>query len=180
MKRSFAAEAVRLFLRQLIYHFMCCMMTLGVLAFLSDKTGILITQVCCLAFSVFLPYLYLFKIGFDLRNIADAEKIEMNIWRGFGLGFCACGIYIAAGLLLIAAKAGLVGEAFLPIYRLINSPFMPLNQVLLPSVLTLSEQSWAAVIFSAATTLAEPISYGLGYLFGFKRISFSETVLRRS
>jgi hypothetical protein len=171
------SSSVKMFVRLLSYHVMCLIVSMSIIAFLTSKTGNFIAQAFDLGIIVILPYLTMWKMGDSDRNQYNFGHIGRDDFKGFKIGFIAYSPFILAALLLLFAKAGVLPSSYLPYYRMIMSPFIPLNQMLMPTTFTLAEQSLGGVIFSALLPLIPPCAVGAGYRFGFERVSFFDTYL---
>ena len=166
-----------MFGRLLMYTVMCLIVSITVMALLPGKLGNLIAQAFDLGIILMLPYLVIWKTGDVDRNKFNYGHIKRDNWKGFKIGLIAAAPWMVCAVLLLLARAGAISEGYLPIYRLINAPFLPLCQALLPATLTLAEQNVFSVLAVALTSLVPPVVLGLGYRLGFARVSASEQVI---
>ena len=172
---SILKNSLNMFLRLTGYHIMCMLVSISILAFFPDITGGLMAQFINIGIIVVLPYLTMWKWGdTDYNKIAHGHK-KKDVWLGRKVGAIAYAPCIVLGLLLIAARAGALSHSFQSWYRFLCTPFLPLNQSLMPTTLSLVECGYSRIIISALTPLIVPISLGVAYYMGVNRISFSET-----
>ena len=172
---SISRLTLSMFLRLTGYHIMSLIVTMSILAFLPDVSGNFIAQAINLGIIIVLPYLTMWKKGdTDCNKVAFGHMQADNL-KGLKIGLIAYAPCMICGLLLIAAKFGALPSSYLSWYRVINAPFMPFNQSLMPTTLMFSEHSVAAVVVAGLTPVIEPLNLGLAYYFGLHRISFSET-----
>lgn len=163
-----------LFLRYVVADLICLMTSLSVLLLINSVIGRVVCQLLnfCVLFS--LPYGLAWQAGNSDRNKRLFGRVREDLWKGLKAGTLAGLPFVAAGILLLLAKAGLFTADFLYPYRLINCIFFPLNYSLLAGTLSLAEMSWGPVILSSCFTLVLPVAPAFGYLFGYREISLHE------
>lgn len=169
-----------LFLRFLGYHLMCMLVMLSVMAFLPGVWGAFVAQVFGLAIITVFPFLSAYRVGDRDHNKIGYHHIRYDRWKGLKAGLLGYSPFLLASVCMIAAKLGVIGEGYLPFYRVINSPFMALMQSLLPTTLTLSELSAVHVVLCALTSLIAPASVALGYWQGVNRLSVAEQFSKKT
>lgn len=174
-KTTVLSTAFEMLLRFLGYHLMALVVSFSVLAFCPGVSGAYIAQGFNLGIILVLPYMSAYKMGNDDINRVKNEIIKQDRFRGFKSGFIAYTPFILVGVLLIFAKLGVLSEQFLAYYRLLQAPFLPLNQAILPTVFTLKEIPMSDILISVSVVVLPPLSVGLGYLFGCEDISFGDT-----
>ncbi|MDD6284163.1 MAG: hypothetical protein PUB05_02235 [Firmicutes bacterium] len=166
---------VKVGLRMILNHLMCLIVSLSVLIILPNIYGALIAQACNLGILLVMSYTYVWHIGDDDRNKFNYGHIKRDLNRGLKAGLMGYSPFLLTALGLLLCKGGVLPADFIKYYRMIMSPFMPFNQVIMPTTLTVAEQSWGAVILSALTALIVPIALWIAYRLGFNRISFTDT-----
>ncbi len=173
-KDSLLFMSLGMLLRFLTYHILALLAVLGVMAFLPDGIGAFIAQIFGLGIITVLPFMPAFQVGMRDSNKIRYQNEPYNRFKGLVAGIIGYAPFILAALAIIVAKLGWISDAYLPFYRLISAPFMPLIQTLMPTALTLNEMSVANVLICAATCIIPPISVALGYWQGANRLSLSE------
>ncbi len=171
---SLIRNSLSVFFRLSGYHIMSMLVSMSIRAFITDIVGAVIAQFVCLGIIIVLPYLTVWKWGDSDCNKIDNDRMTRDNGLGFKVGFIAYAPYLLMGILLIIARIGLLPDTILSWYRLLETPFMPLNQSLMPTTMMLSEQSYSNIIISILIMLSVPISIGIAYYMGIHRISFSE------
>ncbi|MEE1187184.1 MAG: hypothetical protein UHN02_07410 [Acutalibacteraceae bacterium] len=174
-KTTVLSTALQIFLRFLGYHIMCLVVSFSILAFCPGVSGAYIAQGFNLGIIIMLPYMLAYKLGNDDINRVKNEVIKEDRFRGFKSGFIAYIPALLIGVVMILAKLGVVPEIFLAYYRILEAPFLPLNQALMPTVFTLNEIPMSDVLISVSVLVLPPLSVGAGYLFGYEDISFADT-----
>ena len=172
--------SLKVALRMLVNHVMCLIVSLSVLIMMPNLGGALMAQVCNLGILLVMSYVYVWHIGDDDRNKHNFGHIEYDKNRGLWAGLIGYSPFMLTGVGLLLCKGGLLPADFIKYYRMIMSPFMPFNQLIMPTTLTVSEQSWAAVILSVMTVLIVPVSSWIAYRLGFQHISFTETFFAKN
>lgn len=172
---SLFMNAVNMFFRLSGYHLMSLMVSISILAFIPNIIGGIVTQFVGLGIIIVLPYLTVWKWGDSDCNKIAHNRIKRDSLLGFKVGLIAYSPYMLLGVLLILARIGLLPDSIMSWYRLICSPFLALNQSLMPTTLMLAEQSFGCVIISALILLTVPVSIGIAYYMGINRVSFSES-----
>ena len=173
--QSLFRNILNMFLRLTGYHIMATFVIMSILAFFPGIEGGIVAQFVGLGIIIVLPYLTVWKWGDSDCNKIAYGRIKSDKLLGFKVGFAAYSPYLLASVLFIISKFGIISDSMLSWYRFISTPFLPLNQSLMPTTLMLSEQSIVSVIVSALIPVTVPISVGLAYYLGLNRISFSET-----
>lgn len=158
-----------------VNHVMCLIVSLSVLIIMPNHIGTIIAQACNLGILLVLSYTFVWHIGDDDRNKFNFGHIQYDKNRGLWAGLLGYSPFILVGAGMLLCKAGVITADYIRYYRMIMSPFMPFNQLIMPTTLTVAEQSWAAVIISVLTVLIVPVSCLIAYRLGFKHISFTET-----
>lgn len=179
-KYSIASKAAKMFIWSLAYRFMCLVVSVAIISVINNKFGIILSQLFCLGIFLILPYNKMYNLGSQDHNKINYGYAKRDVFMGVKIGCLVAIPYSICGILLILARFGVVGFSILQTYRLINAPYFSLDQILMPTTLTISEQSLFAVAASVLTVFTEPVVYGMGYRMGLARISFtSETGLYR-
>lgn len=173
-KDSLLHMSLTMFVRLFGYHLLSLLAVLGVMVFLPGQMGAIFAQVFGLGIITVLPFMPAYQVGRRDSNKIRYDNYPYDRLKGLKAGFIGNSPFILASVLMIVAKLGLISDGYLPFYRLINAPFMPLMQALMPTALTLNEISLINVILCAATSIVAPISIALGYWQGANRISLSE------
>lgn len=173
-KSGIGFYSIRMFIWSLAYRIMCLIVSTSLVAILNNKLGVILAQMFCLGIILVLPYLRIFDVGFNDYNRINYGHIKRDELKGLKIGLIVSVPYILCSVALILARISIVPPIYLSIFRMINSPYFSLCQTLLPSTLTITEQSLFAVIVMALTVFTEPVVYALGYRMGLARISFTE------
>lgn len=179
-ENSLIKMSLKVAARMAVNHLMCLIVSLSVLIIMPNLLGTVIAQACNLGILLVLGYTCVWHIGDDDRNKYNFGHIEYDKNRGLWAGLIGYSPFILAGAAMLLCKAGIIADDYIRYYRMIMSPFMPFNQLVMPTTLTVAEQSWAAVIISVLTVLIVPVSCLIAYRLGFKHISFTETFFSRS
>ena len=169
-KDSFGRLAVGTLLRGVLYHVMCLLATLGIMAVVSGQLGAFLAQIPALVLIAVLPYRTFYQAGFRDYNKLHYDQIKRDPLKGYKaalIGYCP---FILASVAVVLARVGVLPEGYLPFYRLINAPFLPLMQSLIPTGLTFAEVPVAQVVLAALTCLVLPLAAGLGYRLGLDRV----------
>lgn len=182
MKRkvTFGAFVCRLLLKMLLVVILCDVVAMAISVISVNHLARVVSQAVTLTVSFTLLYLVAFEEGDLDVNRASFGHSNATWARGFGAGAVACIPFFLLSLLLIAAKAGLtpgIDGMILGLYRLIVSPFYAANMTLLPTVLTMVEQSWGNIVLSALLPLLLIVVIGMGYALGFNRFSVTEHLM---
>ncbi|MBP5617990.1 MAG: hypothetical protein J6X61_02440 [Clostridia bacterium] len=157
-------------LRGILYHVMCLLATLGILSVVSGQLGAFLAEIPALILVTVLPYRTFYQAGFRDYNKLQYEQIRRDPLKGLKaalIGYCP---FILASVAVVLARVGVLPEGYLPFYRLINAPFLPLMQSLIPTGLTFAEVPVAQVVLAALTCLVLPLAAGLGYRLGLDRV----------
>lgn len=173
-KSNIAGQAARMFIWSIAYRIMCFIVSVSIIAIVSNKFGVILAQIFSLAIFLVLPYLRLYDIGFNDCNRINYGHIRRDEMKGLKIGCLVALPYAVCGILLLLSYFGAFTPNYQSVYRMINSPYFSLNQMILPPTLTIREQSLFAVVISVLTVLTEPVVYALGYRMGLARISFFE------
>ncbi len=173
-KDSFWFVCAKMFFKYICYHLFALFAIVGIIAFIKGAVGSCIAQVFGLGIILVLPYLSIYKVGDTDCNKLQFNRIKDDPFKGLKIGFVSYSPFIMASVCLVLAKLNIISDAYLPFYRLINAPFLPLVQALLPTTLTLAEMGLANVIIAALTSLLPPLALGLGYRQGLRRLSIAD------
>lgn len=173
-KSNIAYQAARMFIWSLAYRIMCLIVSASIIAIINNKFGVILAQIFSLAIFLVLPYLKLHDLGFNDYNRISYGHIRRDQMKGLKIGCLVALPYAVCGILLLLSYFGAFIPSYQSVYRMINSPYFSLDQMILPPTLTITEQSLFAVIISVLTVLTEPVVYAVGYRMGLARISFSE------
>ena len=173
-KDSLIHMSLTMFCRLFGYHLLALLAVLGVMVFLPGQMGAVVAQVFGFGIITLLPFMPAYQVGGRDSNKIRYGSAPYDRLKGLKAGFIAYSPFILASVFMIIAKLGIISDGYLPFYRLINAPFMPLMQALMPTALTLNEISTVNVILCALTSVVAPISIALGYWQGANRISLSE------
>ncbi len=171
------ALSLNIFFRLTGYHLMCLMVSFSILAFFPDVAGGFVAQAFDLGIIIILPYLLMWKKGDTDNSSINNKVINYDAFLGFKAGLIAYAPYLLLCVALVFAKLGVLPESVSSWHKMIFAPFMPLNQSLMPTTLTFAEQGFVSVLVSAIVPFSVPVTIGLGYFMGVKRISVSETFL---
>lgn len=169
-KDSFWPFAGLCFLRFLLYHFMCLMVMLGLMAVLPGVWGALAAQALALILVTVLPFSNAYAVGDRDHNKVKFGRIRRDPLKGFKAAAVGYAPFLLAAVALPLARIGLLPAGYLPYYRILNTPFMALMQSLIPTALTFHEVSLGRVLLAALTSLILPAASGLGYWQGLDRI----------
>ncbi len=173
-KDSLIHMSLTMFCRLFGYHLLSLLAVLGVMVFLPGQLGAVVAQVFGLGIITVLPFLPAYQVGGRDSNKIRYVHFPYDRYKGLKAGLIAYSPFMIASVCIILAKLGVISDGYLPFYRLINAPFMPLMQALMPTALTLNEISLVNVILCAVTSLVAPLSIALGYWQGANRVSLSE------
>lgn len=157
-------------LRGVLYHVMCLLVSLGTMAVVPDVWGAVLAQFACLMLITVLPYRAFYQVGFrdcNKVNYGHEKRDPLKGLKSAALGYAP---FLLAALALVLARVGLFSDTLLPYYRLVNAPFLPLMQSLIPTALTFAEVPVVQVILAAMTSLILPAAAALGYAFGLARV----------
>lgn len=157
-------------LRGVLYHAMCLLVTLGVMAVIPGKWGAFAAQIPALLLVTILPYRTFYQVGFRDCNKVRYEQIRRDTFKGLKAAALGYLPFLLASVGIVLARLGVLPEGYLPYYRLINAPFLALMQSMIPTGLTFAEVPVAQVALTAATSLILPLAAGLGYRLGLDRI----------
>lgn len=171
--------SVKMFIRLLSYYIMCLVVSVTVMAIFHYKIGNIVAQIFDTCIVTILPYLSLYSIGTDDSNKVSYGHTVRDDLKGLKIGLVATAPFVLIGLFLIAAKLGVMPENYISYYRLLSSPYMPLNHMIMPTTLTLAEQSWTSVIASVLTAFIPAVACAVGYKMGFEEISFTDEWIYR-
>lgn len=169
-KDGLVALSLGTLLRGVLYHVMCLLATLGILSVVSGQTGAFLAQIPALIIITVLPYRTFYQAGFRDYNKLQYDQIRREPCKGFLAALIGYSPFLLAAVAAVLARLGAVPEGYLPYYRLVNAPFMPLMLSLVPTGLTFAEVPVAQVVLAAATSLILPLAAGLGYRLGLDRV----------
>lgn len=173
-KKGVLKLALQIYGRVVLASIMCLIVSVSVLTLLNNLLGRVLGQLFCLVIFCTLPYQHLWHEGDSDCNKVNFGHLEEDLHRGLKVGLIASIPSFLLAFVPILAKAGIISEAFLLLYRFLTPAFFPLYQALFPATLTLAEVSWGAVIGSSLTFLILPGLCWGGYLLGYYRVSISE------
>ncbi len=173
-KDSFLFACAKMLFKYICYHILGLLAVIGVIAFIKGAVGACIAQLFGLGIILVLPFMSVYKIGDTDYNKVQFNRIKNDPFKYIKIGFISYSPFIAASVLIVLAKLGVISDAYLPFYRLINAPFMPFIQALMPTTLTLAEISLVNVIIAALTSVLPPIALGLGYRQGLRRLNIAD------
>ena len=173
-KDSFLLICAKMLFKYICYHILGLLAVIGVIAFIKGAVGACIAQLFGLGIILVLPFMSIYKIGDSDYNKVQFNRIKDDPFKGLKIGLISYSPFILASVLIVLAKLGVISDAYLPFYRLINAPFMPFVQALMPTTLTLAEMSLFNVIIAALTSVLPPLALGLGYRQGLRRLDVAD------
>lgn len=169
-KDSFWPFAGLCFLRFLLYHVMCLLVMLGLMAVLPGVWGAFAAQALALILVTVLPFSNAYQVGYRDHNKVHYGHIRHDPLKGLKAAAVGYAPFLLAAVALPLSRIGVLPSGYLPFYRIINTPFLALMQSLIPTALTFGEVSVGRVILAALTALVLPAATGLGYWQGLDRI----------
>lgn len=178
-KPSVSIAASKMALRFFGYHIMCLFVSLSVAAFMTGVAGLIVSQFCCLVIIYVMPYLSMYKLGFEDCNRINTGRMQKDKLFGLKVAYMGYSPFILLSVACVLAKFGAIPSGYVAFYRLFNAPFMSLMQSVLPTSLTVAEYPVRHVLAVAALSLSVPLSPALGYAMGLERISFTEEYVHK-
>ena len=169
-KDGLVALSLGTLLRGVLYHVMCLLATLGLMAVIPGQLGVFLAQIPALVIITVFPYRVFYQAGFRDYNKLHYEQIARDPLKGFKAALIGYSPFLLASGAVVLARVGVLPEGYLPFYRLINVPFLPLMQSLIPTGLTFAEVPVMQVIAASLTCLVLPLAAGLGYRLGLDRV----------
>ena len=137
----------------------------------SNRFSLFLVQMCCFALLFILCYSAAWKRGNQDRNRVNTGRMKEQRLRGLQAGLLAVVPLLLLSLLLLIARGNDWHLGFVSFYRLVQAPFMALNQFLLPLSASMSELPWLGVAASAILPLLMPCFAGFGYALGYHDVS---------
>ncbi len=158
------------------YTIIVCSIILFSTTFLLEYlAGRIFIQAANLMISCAILYATFWFEGDKEKNYVQFGRIEPDLNWGLKAGLVGMFIPMITMLLLIAAIVTKLPD-FIVYYKLINPHINMLINIFIPS-LDPSQISFVNIILTAALYLYVPISCGLGYQLGYRRISLSEKMV---
>ena len=112
----------------------------------------------------------------DCNRVAY-DHLREDTMRGWKAAMLASAPWLLSSVGLILMKANVLPYGFLAIYRMMNAPYIELNQVLLSTNATVGELSWLGVLASAILPLIAPAIAGFGYALGYRGTAVMHTLM---
>lgn len=164
----FASLAFRLFGNYLITALMCAILSLIALFFTDSRWLMLVVQLCCCGMVYSLVYATAWETGAKDNNRVAYNHLREDAMRGWKAAMLAASPWLLSSVGLVLMKAGVLPYGFLAFYRMMNAPYIEINQVLLSTNATVGEFSWWSVVVSALLPLIAPAIAGFGYALGYR------------
>ena len=105
------------------------------------------------------------------------NHLSEDALRGWKAAMLAACPWLLSSVGLVLMKAGALPYGFLAFYRMINAPYIEINQVLLSTNATVSEIPWWSVVVSALLPLIAPAVAGFGYALGYRGTSVTHSLM---
>ena len=175
----FASFSFRLFGNFLATAIMCAILSLIALFFVNIPWVLLVVQLCCCGMVYTLVYSTAWEVGSKDNNRVSYGHLKEDLGRGLKAALLASSPWIASSLGLVLMKAGLLPYGFLAFYRMLNSPYMAINQIVLSTNATVGEFSWVNILLSAALPLIAPVVAGFGYALGYRGTAVMRVLMYR-
>ncbi|MBQ9860425.1 MAG: hypothetical protein IJO76_07115 [Clostridia bacterium] len=140
------------------------------------QTGVdIVTQAFMLLVVCAFPYTLLWALGDkDSVGVRYRGKKEC-LHRGFLIGLLGNVPYIVVYLILLASRFGLVPGGYLALFRLINLPFLPyINGIVPAAIASATDLSIWHLLGVLPVILVIPALCGIAYILGYKQISLQE------
>ena len=173
----FASLTLRLFGNYLVTALMSMMVGLIALFFTSSRWLMLAVQLCCCGMVYSLVYSTAWDTGTKDCNRVAYGHLRADALRGWKAAMLAAAPWLLASVGLLLMKAGVLPYGFLAVYRMLNAPYLSLNQVLLSTNATVGELSWWSVALSALLPLVAPAIAGFGYALGYREIAVMHSLM---
>lgn len=164
------------FARLVLLSIGCFMMSFLVLSVNSNIFLRVVLQLISFALMIMMTYSFFYAVGENDSVLVNCGKKARRRLRGFWIGAAANLPFFISGLLLLAEKSGMIKVGIYKFFKIINSAYYPLIDLLLPVDLTVSELHYADIFAASAVLLIAPIMAGLSYLVGSSRFSFREAL----
>ncbi len=173
----FASFTFRLFGCLLVTAFMSMMVSLIALFFTSSRWFMLVVQLCCCGMVYSLIYSSAWETGSKDCNRVAYDRLREDTLRGWKAAMLASTPWLLSSVGLILMKANVLSYGFLAVYRMVNAPYIALNQVLLSTNATVDELPWLGVLASAVLPLIAPAIAGFGYALGYRGTAVMHTLM---
>jgi len=135
-------------------------------------------DVITLLFMLFLlcvfPYNLLWELGCKDDNRVRYRNMQPDLLRGLKVGLLAV---IPSALLyvgLILSKLSVLPEVYVALYRVLNIPFLPLINWLLPTTVKIADAAFWRVLVVGVTLLLVPVVCWGAYRLGYAQFSVRE------
>ena len=173
----FASLTLRLFGNYLVTMLMSMILSLIALFFTSSRWLMLAVQLCCCGMVYSLVYSTAWETGAKDTNRVTYGHLKDDALRGWKAALLAASPWLLASVGILLMKAGVLPYGFLAIYRMVQAPYISLNQVLLSTNATVGELSWWSVSASALLPFVAPAIAGFGYALGYRGISVMHSLM---
>lgn len=146
---------------------MCLMLSMTVLAALNNVVGRFVGVLAACGIYFALIYSNMHKNGNADRNRVQFYDAKEDIFRGLKAGLLVSIPFFATSFLLVAAYFNTDLRGYVPLFRLINSPYMTFFASLMPPTRMFSEYELWRVLISAAAPLFMPLIAMCAYFMGY-------------